>query len=68
MGEGAGNHLSDAVPPLGADGRRPTSEAKEANVCAGYWRNPEKAAAEFRPDGFISGRGKDLIIDLYGAG
>jgi malonyl-CoA/methylmalonyl-CoA synthetase len=48
------------------------------NVFKGYWRNPEKTAAEFRADGFfitgdlgkidergyvhIVGRGKDLII------
>jgi malonyl-CoA/methylmalonyl-CoA synthetase len=53
-------------------------EVRGPNVFAGYWRNPEKTAAEFRPDGFfmtgdlgsfdgqgyltISGRGKDLVI------
>jgi malonyl-CoA/methylmalonyl-CoA synthetase len=53
-------------------------EVKGPNVFAGYWRMPEKTAAEFRPDGFfitgdlgvvdtrgyvsIVGRGKDLII------
>ncbi len=53
-------------------------EVRGPNVFAGYWRNPEKTAAEFRPDGFfvtgdlgtiddagyvrIVGRGKDLII------
>ncbi len=53
-------------------------EVKGPNVFAGYWRNPEKTAAEFRADGWfvtgdlgtidpdgyfrISGRGKDLII------
>jgi malonyl-CoA/methylmalonyl-CoA synthetase len=53
-------------------------EVKGGNVFKGYWRNPEKTAAEFRPDGFfitgdlgkldergyvhILGRGKDLII------
>ncbi len=62
----------------GADGDVGTIEVKGSNVCAGYWRNPEKTAAEFRPDGYfitgdlgrfdadgylhISGRGKDLII------
>ena len=53
-------------------------EVKGPNVFKGYWRMPEKTAAEFRPDGFfitgdlgkidprgyvhIVGRGKDLII------
>ena len=53
-------------------------EVKGENVFKGYWRNPEKTAAEFRDDGFfitgdlgqidadgyvrIVGRGKDLII------
>ena len=53
-------------------------EVKGPNVFKGYWRNPEKTKAEFRPDGFfitgdlgkidergyvhILGRGKDLII------
>ena len=53
-------------------------EVKGPNVFAGYWRMPEKTAAEFRADGFfitgdlgkidargyvhIVGRGKDLII------
>ena len=53
-------------------------EVRGPNVFKGYWRNPEKTAAEFRSDGFfitgdlgsfdqvgyltISGRGKDLII------
>jgi malonyl-CoA/methylmalonyl-CoA synthetase len=53
-------------------------EVKGTNVFKGYWRMPEKTAAEFRPDGFfitgdlgkidpdgyvhIIGRGKDLII------
>ncbi|ODN69253.1 putative sulfoacetate--CoA ligase [Methylobrevis pamukkalensis] len=51
---------------------------KGPNVFAGYWRNPEKTAAEFRADGFfitgdlgfmdaecrvsIVGRAKDLVI------
>jgi malonyl-CoA/methylmalonyl-CoA synthetase len=53
-------------------------EVRGPNVFKGYWRMPEKTAAEFRPDGFfitgdlgkidgngyvhIIGRGKDLII------
>jgi malonyl-CoA/methylmalonyl-CoA synthetase len=53
-------------------------EVKGPNVFKGYWRQPEKTKAEFRPDGFfitgdlgkidergyvhIVGRGKDLII------
>ncbi len=53
-------------------------EVRGPNVFKGYWRNPEKTAAELRPDGFfitgdlgsfdgqgyltISGRGKDLVI------
>jgi malonyl-CoA/methylmalonyl-CoA synthetase len=53
-------------------------EVKGPNVCAGYWRNEEKTAAAFRPDGFfitgdlgvldedgylsIVGRDKDLVI------
>ena len=55
-----------------------TIEVKGPNVFLGYWKNPEKTAAEFRADGFfitgdlgkrdaagyyhIVGRGKDLII------
>ncbi|HSY87280.1 MAG TPA: malonyl-CoA synthase [Verrucomicrobiae bacterium] len=61
--------------PLGETGM---IEVRGPNVFAGYWRNPEKTRAEFRPDGFfitgdlgmidargyvhILGRGKDLII------
>jgi len=55
-----------------------TLEVRGPNVFKGYWRMPEKTAAEFRDDGFfvtgdlslidergyvvIVGRGKDLII------
>ncbi len=61
-----------------ADGETGMIEVKGPNVFKGYWRNPEKTAAEFRADGFfitgdlgkidergyvhIVGRGKDLII------
>jgi malonyl-CoA/methylmalonyl-CoA synthetase len=61
--------------PLGETGM---IEVRGPNVFAGYWHNPEKTRAEFRPDGFfitgdlgmidargyvhILGRGKDLII------
>ena len=60
------------------DGEIGIIEVKGPNVCAGYWRNPEKTAGAFRPDGFfitgdfgqrdargyvsIVGRGNDLII------
>ncbi len=63
--------------PLGT-GEIGMIEVKGPNVFKGYWRMPEKTAAEFRPDGFfitgdigkidqrgyvhIVGRGKDLII------
>ncbi len=61
-----------------ADGETGMIEVKGPNVFKGYWRNPEKTAAEFRADGFfitgdlgkidergyvhIVGRGKDLVI------
>jgi malonyl-CoA/methylmalonyl-CoA synthetase len=68
--------------PEGADILGPEQigmiEVKGPNVFKGYWRMPEKTAAEFKPDGFfitgdlgkidsrgyvhIVGRGKDLII------
>jgi len=64
-----------AVLPAGAIGM---IEVRGENVFRGYWRQPEKTAAEFRADGFfitgdlgvigddgyvtIVGRGKDLII------
>ncbi|WP_349261096.1 malonyl-CoA synthase [Povalibacter sp.] len=53
-------------------------EVRGPNVCSGYWRMPEKTAAELRSDGYfitgdlgridargyvhIVGRGKDLVI------
>jgi malonyl-CoA/methylmalonyl-CoA synthetase len=53
-------------------------EVRGPNVFSGYWRQPEKTASEFRPDGFfitgdlgkidergyiwILGRNKDLVI------
>ncbi len=64
-----------AVLPTGAIGM---IEVRGENVFRGYWRQPDKTAAEFRADGFfitgdlgvvgdngyvtIVGRGKDLII------
>ena len=61
-----------------ADGDIGMIEVKGPNVFKGYWRMPEKTAAEFRDDGFfitgdlgkidergyvhIVGRGKDLVI------
>ncbi|MGJ7039417.1 malonyl-CoA/methylmalonyl-CoA synthetase [Shinella sp. BE166] len=60
------------------DGETGMIEVKGSNVFKGYWRMPEKTAAEFRTDGFfitgdlgkvdergyvhIVGRGKDLVI------
>ncbi|MCT7666924.1 malonate--CoA ligase [Shinella kummerowiae] len=60
------------------DGETGMIEVKGPNVFKGYWRMPEKTAAEFRTDGFfitgdlgkvdgrgyvhIVGRGKDLVI------
>ena len=64
-----------AVLPAGEIGM---IEVRGPNVFKGYWRMPEKTAAEFRPDGYfitgdlgmidkrdyvhIVGRGKDLVI------
>ncbi len=61
-----------------ADGEVGMIEVRGPNVFKGYWRMPEKTAAEIKPDGFfitgdlgkideagyvhIVGRGKDLII------
>jgi malonyl-CoA/methylmalonyl-CoA synthetase len=63
---------------LVTDGEIGMIEVKGPNVFGGYWRMPEKTAAEFRADGFfitgdlgvkapdgyvsIVGRGKDLVI------
>ncbi|WP_461296926.1 AMP-binding protein [Streptomyces harbinensis] len=60
------------------DGEVGSIEVRGPNVFTGYWRMPEKTAAEFRPDGFfitgdlgrfdedgylsIVGRAKDLVI------
>lgn len=68
---------ADSGGPL-ADGEIGMIVVKGPNVFKGYWRMPEKTAAEFRADGFfitgdlgridengyvqIVGRGKDLII------
>ena len=76
-----GVSLRIADPDTGAslpDGQVGIIEVKGPNVFKGYWRMPEKTAAEFRPDGFfitgdlgkidergyvhIVGRAKDLII------
>ena len=70
VADGAGREV-----PRGEVG---TIEVRGENVFRGYWRNPEKTAAEFRGDGFfvtgdlgtmdsegrvaIVGRGRDLII------
>ncbi len=69
--------VNEAGKPV-ARGEIGTIEVKGPNVFKGYWRLPEKTAAEFRADGFfvtgdlgtisedgylsIVGRGKDLII------
>jgi malonyl-CoA/methylmalonyl-CoA synthetase len=69
------NPATGAALPTGEVGM---IEVRGPNVFKGYWRMPEKTAAEFRKDGFfitgdlghidahgyvfISGRGKDLII------
>ena len=63
---------------LAAAGEPGVLEVRGPNVFAGYWRNPEKTAQEFRADGFfitgdvatqaadgritLVGRAKDLII------
>jgi len=76
-----GIDLRIADPETGAvvsQGEIGVIEVRGPNVFKGYWRMPEKTAAEFRPDGFfitgdlasvdehgyvtIVGRGKDLVI------
>ena len=76
-----GVSLRIADPDTGAalpQGEVGVIEVKGPNVFKGYWRMPEKTAAEFRPDGFfisgdlgridargyvhIVGRAKDLVI------
>ena len=39
-------------------------EVKEPYMFKGYWGMPEKTAADFRPDGYVSvvGRAKDVVI------
>ena len=69
--------VTDAGEPLPA-GEVGGIEVRGPNVFRGYWRMPDKTAAEFRPDGFfrtgdlgaldgegrlsIVGRAKDLVI------
>lgn len=64
--------------PLSVQGQVGTIQVRGPNVFRGYWRMPDKTAAELLPDGFfvtgdlgiidargyvhIVGRGKDLII------
>jgi malonyl-CoA/methylmalonyl-CoA synthetase len=79
--EAHANALRIAEPETGeslGQGETGVIEVKGPNVFTGYWRNPEKTAAEFRSDGFfitgdlgkidadgyvhIVGRAKDLII------
>jgi malonyl-CoA/methylmalonyl-CoA synthetase len=76
-----GVELRIADPASGAPvaaGEAGVIEVRGPNVFAGYWRQPERTRAEFRPDGFfvtgdvgridergylwIVGRAKDLII------
>ncbi len=75
---GVSIRIADAQGKPVAQGEIGIIEIKGPNVCAGYWRNPEKTKAEFRPDGYfisgdmatqsadgyisIVGRAKDLII------
>ena len=70
--------IADEEGKIVKDGEIGILEIKGPNVFKGYWRMPEKTAAEFRPDGYfitgdmtrkgedgyyrIVGRAKDLII------
>ncbi len=70
--------IADEEGKIVKDGEIGILEIKGPNVFRGYWRMPEKTAAEFRPDGYfitgdmtrkgedgyyrIVGRAKDLII------
>jgi malonyl-CoA/methylmalonyl-CoA synthetase len=70
--------VSEATGKPLASGEIGGIEVKGPNVCAGYWRNPEKTAEAFRDDGYfvtgdlgrfdadgyltIVGRDKDLVI------
>jgi len=70
--------VCDAEGAAVAPGETGVLEIKGPNVFKGYWRNPEKTAAEFRPNGYfitgdmaerdavgriaIVGRAKDLVI------
>ncbi len=69
---------SETGAPLECAGEIGMVEVRGSNVFKGYWRMPDKTAAEFREDGFfitgdlgridrngylhIVGRGKDLVI------
>jgi malonyl-CoA/methylmalonyl-CoA synthetase len=75
---GVSVRIADREGRLVAGGEVGVLEVKGPNVFSGYWRNPEKTAEEFRPDGYfisgdlavmaadgrvsIVGRAKDLII------
>lgn len=78
VGERRAGTVGMALPGTDVRVREGGIEVKGPNVFKGYWRNPEKTAAEFTADGFfmtgdlghfddrgylvISGRAKDLII------
>ncbi|MDE2447123.1 MAG: malonyl-CoA synthase [Alphaproteobacteria bacterium] len=77
-GERRAGTVGMALPGTEVRVREGGIEVRGPNVFKGYWRNPEKTAAEFTADGFfitgdlghfddkgylvISGRAKDLII------